>query len=96
MNVWLEKQRHLIDFTLASLARRKTKNLGLLLAYSVLVFVLASLATRGARFFLVAALVRRFGTPIRGFVERRLTLATTIFAVVLVGGFVALRYGLPS
>jgi membrane protein YqaA with SNARE-associated domain len=60
------------------------------------VFVLASLATRGARFFLVAALVRRFGTPIRGFVERRLTLATTIFAVVLVGGFVALRYGLPS
>ena len=44
MNVWLEKQRHLIDFTLASLARRKTKNFGLLLAYSVLVFVLASLA----------------------------------------------------
>ena len=43
MNVWLEKQRHLIDFTLASLARRKTKNLGLLLAYTVLVFVLASL-----------------------------------------------------
>jgi ABC-type lipoprotein release transport system permease subunit len=44
MNVWLEKQRHLIDFTLASLARRKTKNIGLLLAYTVLVFVLASLA----------------------------------------------------
>lgn len=43
MNVWLEKQRHLIDFTLASLARRKTKNIGLLLAYAVLVFVLASL-----------------------------------------------------
>lgn len=41
---WLEKQRHLIDFTLASLGRRKTKNIGLLLAYTLLVFVLASLA----------------------------------------------------
>jgi membrane protein YqaA with SNARE-associated domain len=63
--------------------------------FDLAVFVLASLATRGARFFLVAALVRRFGTPIRGFVERRLTLATTILAVALVGGFVVLRYTLP-
>ena len=43
MRIWLEKQRHLIDFTLASLARRKTKNIGLLLVYTLLVFVLASL-----------------------------------------------------
>lgn len=40
--MWLEKQRHLIDFTFASLWRRKVKNLGLLAAYTVLVFVLAS------------------------------------------------------
>ena len=44
MRLWLEKQRHLIDFTLASLARRRTKNLGLLLVYTLLVFVLASVA----------------------------------------------------
>jgi ABC-type lipoprotein release transport system permease subunit len=44
MNAWIEKQRHLIDFTLASLARRRTKNLGLLLVYALLVFVLASVA----------------------------------------------------
>ena len=44
MRIWLEKQAHLIEFTLASLARRKTKNLGLLAVYTVLVFVLASLA----------------------------------------------------
>ncbi len=43
MSPWLEKQRHLIDFTLASLARRKTRNLGLLVVYTLLVFVLASL-----------------------------------------------------
>ncbi|MBM3392182.1 MAG: FtsX-like permease family protein [Betaproteobacteria bacterium] len=44
MNASIEKQRHLIDFTLASLARRKTKNLGLLLVYTLLVFVLASVS----------------------------------------------------
>ncbi len=42
MKQWIEKQRYLIDFTLASLARRKTRNLGLLLVYTLLVFLLAS------------------------------------------------------
>jgi ABC-type lipoprotein release transport system permease subunit len=42
MQAWLEKQRHLIDFTLASLLRRKGRNLGLLTVYILLVFVLAS------------------------------------------------------
>lgn len=42
MQAWLEKQRHLIDFTLASLLRRKGRNLGLLAVYTLLVFVLAS------------------------------------------------------
>lgn len=44
MKIWIEKQQHLIDFTLASLARRKGKNLGLLFIYTLLVFVLASVA----------------------------------------------------
>ena len=42
MKIWIEKQKYLIDYTLASLARRKVKNAGLLVVYSVLVFVLAS------------------------------------------------------
>ena len=42
MRVWLEKQRNFVDFTLSSLARRKSKNLGLLAVYALLVFVLAS------------------------------------------------------
>jgi ABC-type lipoprotein release transport system permease subunit len=42
MKPWIEKQRCLIDFTLASLARRKARNLGLLGVYTALVFVLAS------------------------------------------------------
>jgi ABC-type lipoprotein release transport system permease subunit len=44
MNIWIEQQRALIDFTLAALARRKARNLGLLAVYTLLVFVLASVA----------------------------------------------------
>ena len=55
-------------------------------------FVLASVVTRGARFFLVAALLRRFGEPVRDWVEKRLTLVTTVVALSIVGGFVALKY----
>ena len=56
------------------------------------VFMAASLATRGVRFFLVAALLRRFGPPVRDFIERRLTLVTSAVAVGIVGGFLALRF----
>lgn len=42
MTPWIAKQRYLIDFTLASLARRKSRNLGLVAVYSLLVFLLAS------------------------------------------------------
>jgi membrane protein YqaA with SNARE-associated domain len=61
-------------------------------AFDFWVFLAASVATRGARFFLVAALLRWFGEPIRGFIERRLTLVTTAFLVCLIGGFVVVRY----
>jgi hypothetical protein len=38
----IERQRNIIDFTLSSLARRKGKNSALLLAYVLIVFLLAS------------------------------------------------------
>jgi membrane protein YqaA with SNARE-associated domain len=60
--------------------------------FDLLVFALASLATRGARFFLVAALLRAFGPPLRTFIERYLTLVTTALALMVVAGFVALKY----
>lgn len=55
-------------------------------------FVLASIATRGARFLLLAWLVMRFGPPIREFVEQRLTLITSVTAAGIVGGFLILRW----
>jgi membrane protein YqaA with SNARE-associated domain len=61
-------------------------------AFNFWVFIAASIVTRGARFFLVAALLYWFGEPIREFIERRLTLLTTAFVVLLVGGFVAIKY----
>ncbi len=55
-------------------------------------FALASLVSRSLRFFLLATLLWRFGAPVRVFIERRLMLVTSLFALALVGGFVALRY----
>lgn len=56
------------------------------------VFLLASVVARGTRFGLVAGLLYYFGPPIRDFIERRLGLAFTIFMVLLIGGFVLIRY----
>jgi len=39
---WLDRQRNIIDFTLSSLLRRKSKNAALLVVYIVVVFVLSS------------------------------------------------------
>jgi membrane protein YqaA with SNARE-associated domain len=55
-------------------------------------FIAASIVSRSLRFFLIAALLWWFGDPVRDFIERRLMLVTSLFAVGLVGGFVVLRY----
>ncbi len=56
------------------------------------VFTFASVLARGLRFFVVAALLWKFGAPIRDFIERRLGLMFTILVVALIGGFFLLRY----
>jgi membrane protein YqaA with SNARE-associated domain len=60
--------------------------------FDLATFTLASLVSRSLRFFLLAALLWRFGEPIRDFIERRLVLVTSMIAAALVGGFVVLRY----
>jgi len=60
--------------------------------FDLLTFFLASIVTRGARFFLVAALLKRFGPPIQAFIEKRLTLVFLAFLAALIGGFVAVSY----
>jgi membrane protein YqaA with SNARE-associated domain len=61
-------------------------------AFDFWVFLAASIVTRGGRFFMVAGLLYWLGEPIREFIEKRLTLVTTVFVVALVGGFVAIKY----
>jgi len=55
-------------------------------------FIGASIAARAVRFFMVAGLLYYFGEPVREFIEKRLTLVTTLFVVALVGGFVAVKF----
>jgi membrane protein YqaA with SNARE-associated domain len=56
------------------------------------VFTIASVLSRGARFFLVAGLLWYFGQPIRIFIEAHLGKLTLAFFVLLLGGFVALKF----
>jgi membrane protein YqaA with SNARE-associated domain len=58
---------------------------------SLPVFIVASIIARAFRFFLVAALLWKFGQPIQDFIERRLGLVFTVFVVLLVGGFAVLK-----
>lgn len=55
------------------------------------VFGIASVLSRGARFFLVAALLWAWGEPMRAFIERRLGLLVTLGFVLLLSGFLALK-----
>jgi membrane protein YqaA with SNARE-associated domain len=54
-------------------------------------FVATSVVTRGARFFLLAALIRRYGPGVREFIEKRLVLVTTAVAAALILGILALK-----
>ena len=55
-------------------------------------FVIVSSIGRAGRFFLVAGLLRIFGAPIRAFIEKHFDVLAVAFMVLLIGGFVVLRY----
>ncbi len=56
------------------------------------IFILTSILARGLRFFIVAWLLWKFGTPIRDFIERRLGLMFVLFVACLMGGFLVVKY----
>ncbi len=62
------------------------------LTLNPVVFVLASVASRGGRFFILCGLLWYFGPPIRMFIERHLALLTVLFFVLLFGGFLVAHY----
>jgi membrane protein YqaA with SNARE-associated domain len=54
-------------------------------------FVLVSIVSRSARFFLVAAFIYKFGAPVRHFIERYFNLLSILFFILLIGGFLVVR-----
>ena len=60
--------------------------------YSLPLFVLFSIITRGARFYLLAFLLNRYGAAAREIIEKRLGFWVTIGAVVLVLGFIVVYW----
>jgi membrane protein YqaA with SNARE-associated domain len=61
-------------------------------AISFPIFVVASILSRGLRFFLVAALIWRFGPPVSRFIDRYFSLLTILFGVLLILGFAAITW----
>ncbi len=59
-----------------------------------LVFVVASFVSRSARFFLVGGLIYVFGPRIQTFIDRYFNLLATAFVILLVLGFVVIKYAL--
>ncbi|WP_419193503.1 YqaA family protein [Kolteria novifilia] len=56
------------------------------------VLIVASLVGRSARFFLVAAVIYKFGPKVKEYIEKYFNIATVVMAILLVGGFVAIKY----
>ncbi|HBX90922.1 YqaA family protein [Alistipes sp.] len=55
-------------------------------------FLVASVVSRGMRFFLIALLIWKFGAPIKSFIDRYFNLLAVAFTVLLVGSFVLVSY----
>ncbi len=57
-----------------------------------LLFLLASMVSRSARFFLVAGLIYIFGAQIRAFIDRYFNILTVVFVLLLVAGFILIGF----
>jgi membrane protein YqaA with SNARE-associated domain len=56
------------------------------------VFVIASIISRSARFFLVGGLVYFFGPSIRTFIDKYFNILASAFVILLIAGFVIIKY----
>ncbi len=56
------------------------------------VFVAASFVSRSLRFFIVTFLIYKYGKPIKVFIERYFNILSLLFVLLLVGGFILLKY----
>ncbi len=54
-------------------------------------FVLASLVSRSARFFLVAAFIWKFGEPVKRYIDKYFNILSIVFMILLIGGFILIK-----
>lgn len=55
------------------------------------IFILASMLSRSARFFIVATIIRLGGEPAKKFIDRYFNLLTVIFVILLIAGFLLIK-----
>ncbi|MBL0941747.1 MAG: DedA family protein [Alphaproteobacteria bacterium] len=60
--------------------------------YDIWKFLLASIIARSFRFYLLAALLKFYGPPIKDYIDNNLRFVTTASLAVLVGGFFLFKY----
>ncbi len=59
---------------------------------NLILFVVASIASRAGRFFIVSFLIWKFGEQIKSFIDKYFNLLAIAFTVLLIGGFFAINY----
>lgn len=62
------------------------------LGFNIWLFILSAIIARGARFFALAWLLKRYGEPIREFIEKRLGLLAALAAAALILLYIVVRY----
>ena len=59
---------------------------------NLITFLVASIVSRGMRFFLVSALLWYFGPSVRKIIEKNLNIFAILFFAILLLGFIVIRY----
>lgn len=54
-------------------------------------FLIASIISRGARFFIISFLIYRFGEPIKKFIDKYFNWLALLFTILLIGGFLVIK-----
>lgn len=62
------------------------------IGFSLPLFIVSAIVARGARFFFLAWLLRKYGEPIKNFIEERLGLLAAIAAAALILLYIVVRY----
>lgn len=59
---------------------------------NLVTFTIASIIARGMRFYLIAWLLKKYGAPMKIFIEKNLGILSVLFLILLIGGFMLIKY----